>query len=138
MPLTALEQRFGTLEATNKTLAAEVHALTALISEVQGLREGEARARRRLRNVALGLILAIGLAAIVVFGLTLARVNTLIDSQAMKTSQTCQARNAQADAARARYAQLAVDEKSEEARRIWLVLASQSSGARVDCARLTR
>jgi hypothetical protein len=136
MPLTALEHRFASLEETNKNLAAEVHALTALITEVQGLREAEEHNRRRLRNVALGLTLAIALAALVVFGATLARVNTLLDTQATQTRGLCQSRNAASEAMRMRFAQLATETKDASERAVYLTLSREQAGAGVDCNRL--
>jgi cell division protein FtsB len=138
MPLAGLETRFATLEDSNKTLAAEVHQLTTLITEVQGLRESEERTRRRLRTIALGLILAIAVAALVVFGATLARVNTLLNSQAESTRGVCMSRNAQTDGLRARFVQLAGQTDDARTRDIYLTFSRELSGSRVDCNRLNR
>lgn len=137
-PLAGLETRFASLEDSNKDLAAEVHALTALITEVQGLREADARTRRRLRWVALGLTIAIAVAALIVFGATLSRVNTLLNNQASSTRGVCLSRNAQTDALRARFVQLAASSDDARTRDIYLTFSRELSGTRVDCNRLNR
>jgi negative regulator of sigma E activity len=138
MPLTALETRFGSLEESNRILAAEVHTLTALITEVQGLREAEARTRRRLRWFAVATTIAIAAAALIVFGATLARVNTLIDGKANDTRNVCLARNAQTVALRNRFMQLADAETDTRTRRIYTVLSVELGTTRVDCNQLSR
>lgn len=157
----SMEERFASLEESNKALASDVRALTTTLQVVNELQieqrsqsrrqtemdaqlaltkqETEARLARTRRSVTvatLAMAVLLPVVSIIVYTVLIAHVNDLLDRNSADRRTACDQRNEGTMANVRRERLLASIETDEQARRIHTQSADEIESSLIDCDRL--